>query len=347
MSISERKLRANRLNSAKSTGPRTEAGKERARANAVKHNLSGEGVVLTSAETDAVAARMVAWKDDYQVDSPSDQWAFEQLVVNSVRVDHCQSRERTMRDYDIHRACLLWEVDQEAGVAVLGSGLARSPEVVAKTLRQSKYGCQWMLEQWNDLGDALASGKTWSDEQLQHALDLLGVPIQARDELVPDDPARLVERETTELQELLDERYEHVDNCERTAAEQGKPIKANKEIARLRRYEDACMKRVRAAQKLLKKRTLDTLEAVMIPEDRLSTTYASPAPPVPDIEAEERAEEAQQMKFFRDYDAAWEAARAAGQSATGIAPTPAKLRDALAPSFTQAPPDEPQAAPGG
>ena len=54
MPTSEARIAANRLNSARSTGPRTDAGKAASRANALKHGLTGAGVVMTDEQaTDA------------------------------------------------------------------------------------------------------------------------------------------------------------------------------------------------------------------------------------------------------------------------------------------------------
>ena len=43
----------NRLNASKSSGPRTDRGKQRSRLNAVKHNLSGQHLVLQESEVEA------------------------------------------------------------------------------------------------------------------------------------------------------------------------------------------------------------------------------------------------------------------------------------------------------
>ena len=45
---SEARLRANRLNAQKSTGPRTEAGKQRSSLNATRHGLTGQVLTLTA-----------------------------------------------------------------------------------------------------------------------------------------------------------------------------------------------------------------------------------------------------------------------------------------------------------
>jgi hypothetical protein len=45
--ISERQLRANRANALKSTGPRTEEGKQRSRLNGLRHGLTGQVSIMT------------------------------------------------------------------------------------------------------------------------------------------------------------------------------------------------------------------------------------------------------------------------------------------------------------
>src|SRR5947209_5049905 len=51
--LSEKQLAANRANAEKSTGPRTEAGKERSKLNACRHRLTGQ--VTTMTEPDRAA----------------------------------------------------------------------------------------------------------------------------------------------------------------------------------------------------------------------------------------------------------------------------------------------------
>jgi len=51
----DQQLQANRLNALKSTGPRSEAGKQRSRYNALRHGLTAETVIAA-----------LEHKDDYQ-----------------------------------------------------------------------------------------------------------------------------------------------------------------------------------------------------------------------------------------------------------------------------------------
>jgi hypothetical protein len=48
-----KQIEANRRNAPKSTGPKTEAGKERSRRNAVRHGLTAEAVVGALEDADA------------------------------------------------------------------------------------------------------------------------------------------------------------------------------------------------------------------------------------------------------------------------------------------------------
>ncbi len=62
MSCSAAKMEANRLNALKSTGPRTPEGREAARGNALKHGLTGAGVVIPGEDRAEVEARVEAFQ---------------------------------------------------------------------------------------------------------------------------------------------------------------------------------------------------------------------------------------------------------------------------------------------
>ena len=68
MPCSPAKLEANRRNALKSTGPRTDEGKERCRGNALKHGLTGRGVVLPVEDETAVEERFVGFEEELGVE---------------------------------------------------------------------------------------------------------------------------------------------------------------------------------------------------------------------------------------------------------------------------------------
>jgi hypothetical protein len=55
---SEARIQANRQNALRSTGPKTEAGKERSRQNGLKHGLTGSGVVVAENEASSTVGSL-------------------------------------------------------------------------------------------------------------------------------------------------------------------------------------------------------------------------------------------------------------------------------------------------
>ena len=64
--ISQRKIDANRRNARKSTGPRTEEGKNQVKLNALKHGLTARTVVLPHEDEEAYQQRREAWSEGPQ-----------------------------------------------------------------------------------------------------------------------------------------------------------------------------------------------------------------------------------------------------------------------------------------
>ena len=100
MKSSNRKLKANRANTQKSTGPRTEAGREKVAQNAVKHGLCGRFYVLPGedqAEYNGLLERFL------QAEKPADDVERE-LVAKMAR--HTWLSERAQRFQD---GCFLFQ----------------------------------------------------------------------------------------------------------------------------------------------------------------------------------------------------------------------------------------------
>src|SRR6266581_1735812 len=66
---SYRQMQANRRNALKSTGPRTEAGKETSRCNAVRHGLTAETVISALEDAEDYKAFEAAVTADYDAQS--------------------------------------------------------------------------------------------------------------------------------------------------------------------------------------------------------------------------------------------------------------------------------------
>src|SRR5260370_2062190 len=68
---SNNRAETNRENAKKSTGPRTEAGKQRSSLNALRHGLTGQTAVLPSDDLAAYPPHCKAFPDHYQPQNPT------------------------------------------------------------------------------------------------------------------------------------------------------------------------------------------------------------------------------------------------------------------------------------
>ncbi|MBY0398343.1 MAG: hypothetical protein K2X91_18000, partial [Thermoleophilia bacterium] len=174
-----RQIEANRRNAAKSTGPVTPEGKDRSRRNALVHGLAGDGAVLPDSDAALVAERLQTWRVGYELATPEDEWAFQELVVNATRVDACRARESALLAHEAARASVSWDEDRRAEAEDLAARLAGKPGRTSARLETTAAGCRWLIARWGDLA------RPWADDQAEAcaalAADLLGLPADARD----------------------------------------------------------------------------------------------------------------------------------------------------------------------
>lgn len=86
-------IRANRLNAMRSTGPRTQEGKDRARFNALKHGLAAECVVLPSEDMGAYFELRAALLSQYQPQNPAEIFLVDQMAQNWWRLNRSRRYE--------------------------------------------------------------------------------------------------------------------------------------------------------------------------------------------------------------------------------------------------------------
>ena len=128
MPASEARILANRKNAALSTGPRTEEGKERSRANTLKHGLSGGGVVMPEGDAAEVERRAVAFAGELNASDEVGMALARRAALNSVRMERAadqQSVAMTRRIRQVEADFVATEGVDAAEVARLRSEAVR------------------------------------------------------------------------------------------------------------------------------------------------------------------------------------------------------------------------------
>ncbi len=247
-----RQIAANRQNAQHSTGPVTDEGKDASRRNALKHGLTGSDVLLDG-ERDAVEQRKAEWRNNYLLETPEQEWVFEQMVVNSIRLERCHQEESAIRLGESQRAAFCWDDDRRDEAAEIAGKLSKRPNLVSRQLQRTKQGAEWMIDCWRMLGKAHERNGEWTESQTALALDLLGTPIEFRDDRTIDDPQATLAREIANLERRLTQSLNAFDEMERDAAIAGCPITPSKAMNNLRRHEAACLRRYQWAASQLQR----------------------------------------------------------------------------------------------
>jgi hypothetical protein len=282
----QRQIKSNQRNSLLSTGPRTPEGKAKSRANALKHGLAAETLVIDGLEAD-FAERKVRWEAEIKPITPEACFALEAVVASTFRIEECRRSINARLERDMTRACLVWDNDRDAEVALIASKLAKQPEAVSRQLKSTKHGVELILRTWDRLGESLDTKKgAWNDAELSTAFDLLGIPGHLRDGRAPFDPRGEGEdvyqyRRTfvfSEYERLQKQQqsFTRVDRAERGHAETGASVLGTKPVTLLLRYENAAWRRY---DMMLKAAKAGAPQEVVIPE----------AEPEPDVAADDQA----------------------------------------------------------
>ena len=260
MHVSEARIAANRRNALLSSGPKTPEGKERSRANALKHGLCA--TVCVPEDLKLVQARESDLHDALRPQNQYQSRLVEHVAIWSVRIDRAERMERRVRDKISLRAELFWEDDRKLEVEVLGGQLHQRPAQVVETLRRTPQGCDWLIGRWAMLAHSadIHPNHEWDAGQMTLAYDLMGTPPEFRASGKPgvvldlhgrvvedgDDRAAMARRRVDELVERRGE-VEGLDQAERSLAVADLSNDNDAELKRLRRYEMHLHRQVRWA----------------------------------------------------------------------------------------------------
>ena len=86
----------NRANAQKSTGPRTEAGKQRSKLNALRHGLTGQTVVLPTEDHSAYQRHSQSFLDEYGPKGATETQLVQSLIDTSWRMNRAAAVETNL-----------------------------------------------------------------------------------------------------------------------------------------------------------------------------------------------------------------------------------------------------------
>jgi len=291
MIVSEARLAANRLNALRSTGPRTAEGKERSRANALKHGMCAATLAVAGSEPGPAAeARGAAWGEWLRPSGDAEAWLVREIAATSLRIDHAERVERQARDRAALRAEVCWDDDRRLAAETLGAGLSKAPGEVVERLKATPQGCDWLIKRWALLVRAGQEQKDLTADQKAMAFDLLGTPAGFRGgcPAPPPDPdgpptprwtcpIALARREIESLRAHRD-RVVELDEVERGLAGADLADDASPELRRLRRHEATLHKRLRWCLDQLRAEPRTAAPKVEAEAEPMSATRPEPDP---------------------------------------------------------------------
>jgi hypothetical protein len=205
---SQARIDSNRNNALKSTGPRTQEGKDKSRLNALKHGLCAITVHVEGESTTLLDERRVAWGKELNPRSLEfDGYIVDTLARDSIKLDRCYYvRQATLaqlardavkaEDEEVRREAenllvALCEFQDYCEVA-RGRGLGTDwvkqgkpiqPGHAVRRLKQTSIGCKYLLAEWDRLRPTLIDPANWDNTDQGRAINLMGYSTSARDEV--------------------------------------------------------------------------------------------------------------------------------------------------------------------
>jgi hypothetical protein len=119
MSHEQTRTEINRANSQHSTGPKTEAGKQRSSLNALRHGLTGQIVVMPNEDLQAYQSHLILFTDEYNPQGATEAHLVQALADTSWRLNRVAAMETNLLTL---------------GIATARSPIADAPEQVQDAL---------------------------------------------------------------------------------------------------------------------------------------------------------------------------------------------------------------------
>lgn len=152
MAASPKQIAANRANALRSTGPKTEGGKEASRQNALKHGLTGGGVVLPGEDENEVAVRAAQLSVTLAPDGDVVAGLLvRQMAIASIRVERAYRHETALATERMRRAEDVFADERRALAMQVFSDLPLDPATCRRRLLAAPEGIDLLVERLQTL----------------------------------------------------------------------------------------------------------------------------------------------------------------------------------------------------
>jgi hypothetical protein len=177
MPCSPAQLEANRRNAARSTGPNTPEGKQRSRGNALKHGLTGHGVVLPVEDADEVEDRFATLQIEMAPNSLLARQLVRRVALLTVRLQRCEAHEAKHLAHKIRHAAADFDDARRSEAEKLYSWIATEPATHVRRLRNSPEGLALLIAGLEGLLADLdhPDGSIWDYQHGDHLHHLMGL----------------------------------------------------------------------------------------------------------------------------------------------------------------------------
>jgi hypothetical protein len=138
-STSRARTQANRQNAARSTGPRTPAGKHTASLNALRHGLTGRTVVLPSEDLELYRAFCQRFASDLDPSGVLEQSLVQTIADSAWRLDRAAALEANLLSLDLAQNLGTLNLDANAETTAALTQASGIPDTSVQLVRLSLY----------------------------------------------------------------------------------------------------------------------------------------------------------------------------------------------------------------
>ena len=168
MAASPAQINANRANSLKSCGPKTVEGKEAARRNALKHGLTGGGVVIPGEDEQEVGIRVAAL--EAQLVPEGDVLAallVRQVAIASIRVERAFRQETADAAERMRKAADVFDDERLTRAQQILGEISHDPVTVRRRLLVAPEGVDALIARLRELRVKTESTRhvVWDEEE--------------------------------------------------------------------------------------------------------------------------------------------------------------------------------------